>query len=57
MNLSEWVRAALRYQAAVAKARRARMEEQQRGPVYTPEQEAEIMAARRRRAIAALDDQ
>lgn len=56
MNLSEWVRAALRYQAAAAKARRARFEEDQRGPVYTPEQETAIMAARRRRAIAALDD-
>lgn len=48
-NLSEWVRAALQYQAAVAKARRARAEEDDRGPVYTPEQEAALMAARRRR--------
>ena len=56
-NLSEWVRAALQYQAAVAKARRARAEEDDRGPVYTPEQEAALMAARRRRAIAALDEQ
>jgi hypothetical protein len=56
-NLSEWVRAALQYQAAVAKARRARAEEDDCGLVYTPEQEAALMAARRHRAIAALDEQ
>jgi hypothetical protein len=56
-NLSEWVRSALQYQAAVAKARRARAEEDDRGFVYTPEQEAALMAARRRRAIAALGEQ
>ncbi|HEY3690973.1 MAG: hypothetical protein QOH09_4820 [Pseudonocardiales bacterium] len=56
-NLSEWVRSALQYQAAVAKARRARAEEDARGPVYTAEQETALMTARRRRAIAALDEQ
>jgi hypothetical protein len=36
---------------------RARAEEDARGPVYTDEQESALMAARRRRAIAALDEQ
>lgn len=56
-TLSEWVRAALQHQALVAKAMRARAEEDTRGAVYTDEQEAALMAARRRRAIAALDEQ
>jgi hypothetical protein len=46
-----------RHQAAIAKAMRARAEEDARGPVYTDEQETALMAARRRRAIAALDEQ
>jgi len=54
-NLSEWVRAALQRQAALAKAMRARAEEDARDAVYSDEQEAELMAARRRRAVAALD--
>jgi len=56
-NLSEWVRSALQHQAAVAKARRARAEEDARGAIYTAAQEAALMTARRRRAIAALDEQ
>jgi hypothetical protein len=56
-NLSEWVRAALQRQALVAKSMRARAEEDAREAVYTDEQEAALMAARRRRAIAALDEQ
>lgn len=56
-NLSEWVRAALSHQALVAKSMRARAEEDARAAVYTDEQEAALMAARRRRAIAALDEQ
>lgn len=56
-NLSEWVRAALQRQASAAKAMRARAEEDARGPVYTVEQEAALMAQRRRRAITALDEQ
>jgi hypothetical protein len=56
-NLSEWVRAVLQHQALVAKAMRARAEEDAREPVYSDEQEAALMAARRRRAIAALDEQ
>jgi hypothetical protein len=55
-NLSEWVRAVLQHQALVAKAMRARVEEDAREPVYTNEQEAALMAARRRRAIATLDE-
>lgn len=55
-NLSDWVRAALRHQALVAKAKRARAEEDAREPVYTAEREAALMAARRRRAIATLDE-
>lgn len=55
-NLSEWVRAALQHQALVAKSMRARAEEDARGAVYSDEQEAALMAARRRRAIAALDE-
>ena len=56
-SLSEWVRGALHHQAALAKARRARAEEDARGPVYTEQQESALMAARRRRAVAALDEQ
>ncbi len=55
-NLSEWVRTALQQQAAVAKARRARAEEDARAPHYTDDQERALMAARRRRAITALDE-
>jgi metal-responsive CopG/Arc/MetJ family transcriptional regulator len=55
-NLSEWVRAALQRQAALAKAMRARAEEDARVPAYTDEQEVALMAARRRRAIEALDE-
>lgn len=56
-NLSEWVRTALLRQAAIAKAMRARAEEDAREPFYTDQQEATLMAARRRRAIAVLDEQ
>jgi hypothetical protein len=56
-NLSEWIRTALQRQALVAKSMRARAEEDAREAVYTDEQETALMAARRRRAIAALDEQ
>jgi Ribbon-helix-helix protein, copG family len=56
-NLSEWIRAALQHQALVAKAMRARAEEDTRGPRYTQAEEVALMASRRRRAIAALDEQ
>lgn len=56
-NLSEWVRVALQRQATIAKAIRARAEEDARDPVYTEEQEGALMAARRRRAIVALEEQ
>ena len=55
-NLSEWVRTALQQQAALAKARRARAEEDARAPLHTDEQERTLMASRRRRAIAALEE-
>jgi hypothetical protein len=55
-NLSDWVRAALQHQALVAKSMRARAEEDAREAVYTDEQEAALMAARRRRASATLDE-
>lgn len=55
-NLSVWIRAALARQAALAKAWRARAEEDARAPLYSDEQESALMAARRRRATAALDD-
>jgi hypothetical protein len=55
-NLSEWVRTALQQQALVAKSVRARAEEDAREVVYTDEQETALMAARRRRGIAALED-
>ncbi|WP_037070419.1 ribbon-helix-helix protein, CopG family [Pseudonocardia acaciae] len=55
-NLSDWVRQVLQHQALAAKAMRARAEEDAREPVYTDEQEAALMAARRRRAIAALEE-
>lgn len=56
-SLSEWVRSVLKHQAAAAKARRARAEEDAREPAYTPEREAALMAARRRRAITSLNEQ
>ena len=43
-------------EAAVAKAIRARAEEDARAPLYTNEQERALMEARRCRAIAALDE-
>ena len=55
INLSEWVRSALARQVATARAMRARAEEDARPP-YTQEQDAALSAARRRRAITALDD-
>ena len=54
-NLSEWVRFALQRQALLAKSMRARAAEDARQAPYTEEQEAALMTARRRRAIAALD--
>jgi metal-responsive CopG/Arc/MetJ family transcriptional regulator len=56
-TLSEWVRSALQHQAGVAKARRARAEEDARGAIYTAEQQAALMRTRHHRAIAELDEQ
>jgi hypothetical protein len=55
INLSEWVRSAIRQQAARARAMRARAEEDAREPLYTEEQEAALVAARRKRALDTLD--
>jgi hypothetical protein len=56
-NLSEWIRTAIRQQAALATARRARAEEDTRLALYTDEQEDVLAAARRRRALAAFAQQ
>lgn len=55
-NLSEWIRRAIRREAAAATARRARAEEDARPPLYTPEQEDALMASRRARAVAAFEN-
>jgi hypothetical protein len=54
-NLSEWVRSAIRQQATLATALRARAEEDTGRRLYTDEQEDALLAARRRRAVAAFD--
>lgn len=56
INLSEWVRTALARQVATARALQARAEEDARPAAYTPDQEAALSAARRRRAVAALEE-
>jgi hypothetical protein len=55
INLSEWIRCAIRQQAALATALRARAEEGAGPPLYADEQEDALVAARRRRAIATFD--
>jgi hypothetical protein len=54
-NLSDWIRCAIRQQAALATALQARAEEDAGPPLYTDEQEDALVAARRRRAIATFD--
>jgi len=54
-NLSEWIRTAIRQQAALATAMRARAEEDARPALYTNEQEDALVTARSRRAIAAFE--
>jgi hypothetical protein len=56
-NLSEWVRAAIRRQAALATALRARAEEDTGPPLYTDTQEDALVAERRRRAAAVFGQQ
>jgi hypothetical protein len=56
INLSEWVRCAIRQQAALATALRARAEEDSGAQLYTDEQEDALLAARRRRAAATFTD-
>lgn len=53
-NLSEWIRRAIRREAALATALRARAEEDTRPPLHTAEQEDALTASRRRRAVAAF---
>lgn len=53
-NLSEWIRRAIRRQAALARALRARAEEDARSPLYTTEQEDALTTSRRRRAAASF---
>ena len=55
-NLSDWVRAALHHQTGLARAMRARAEEDARAPLYSSDQERALLAARRRRALSALDE-
>jgi len=54
-NLSEWVRAAIRRQAALATAFRARAEEDAGPALYGEADEDALVASRRRRAAAAFD--
>ena len=54
-NLSEWIRSAIRQQAALDTALRARAEEDAGPPLYTDEQEDALGMARRRRAAAFTD--
>lgn len=56
-NLSEWVRSAIRQQAALATALRARAEEDTGPTLHTEEQEEALLTARRRRAVAVFDHQ
>ena len=54
-NLSEWIRTAIRQQAALATAMRARAEEDAKPALYTDEQEDALVTARSRRAITAFE--
>lgn len=56
-NLSEWIRSAIRKQAALATALRARAEEDTGPHLYTDAQEDALVTARRRRAAAGFDPQ
>jgi antitoxin component of RelBE/YafQ-DinJ toxin-antitoxin module len=55
-TLSDWVRSAMRRQASVDIALRARAEEDSRPALRTADQEDALMRARRRRAVAAFTD-
>lgn len=55
LDLSEWVRNAIRRDLQLMTAMRARAEEDARGSLYTPEQEEALMNERQRRGIAAFD--
>jgi predicted transcriptional regulator len=53
-TLSDWVRDAIRHHIARETARRARAQEDARGPLYTPEQEVALLASRVARARQAF---
>ena len=53
-TISEWIREAIRKEAALATALRARAEEDARAPLYTAEQEDALLDERQRRALAAF---
>jgi predicted transcriptional regulator len=55
-TLSDWVRDAIRHHIARETARRARAQEDARGPLYTPEQEVALLASRVARARQAFTD-
>jgi hypothetical protein len=57
LDLSDWVRNAMRRDLQLMTAMQARAEEDARGPLYTPEQEEALMDERQRRGIAAFDRQ
>jgi len=57
ISLSDWVRTAIRRQVALATALRARAEEDAHPALYGQEQEDALVASRRRRAVAAFDQQ
>lgn len=56
-NLSEWIRQAIRREAAAVMALQARAEEDARQALYTPGQEDTLMAARQARAVASFQNQ
>jgi hypothetical protein len=53
-TVSEWIREAIRKEAALEMALRARAEEDARAPLYTAEQEDALLAERQRRGLAAF---
>jgi hypothetical protein len=57
ISLSDWVRTAIRRQVALATALQARAEEDARPALYGQEQEDALVVSRRRRAVAAFDQQ
>ena len=54
-SVSDWVRAAMRHQLALATAARARAEEDARGQLFSAEQEDALLDARMAKSVAAFD--